>query len=1082
MIFLSAAFVSASATDAELREGTLMYYKSDTAGSYPDAVGFSNGTLKNSPTFTANGKIGGAYEFDASNKDYVNTNHKYSSADNITLSMWMKIPSSANGQIMASNFDLDSNRDGFILQEGTSDGSVNWVVYTGSGSDSNVVTSQGGLIDDGDWHHVVAWGNDTCIELYVDANSIGTDCTFDPKYSNTKFNLTVAYFEESGTSPSFDGTIDEVAVWNRSLSEAEISELYDRQLNNESGAQYPFSSLKFVSPSPADGATNNTISGVVWNITESDSINVTWNGTQVGNGSESQPFSFELNNTLVPTDGTYTINASDGTITLSRQWTYDSTEPPITINDNNFFGSDNISQNSQFSSTAQANITINDNESLFGFQLNISRFGVTEFNYTNESLSGTSFTFDDSINISNFEEGLYNVTVLASDSHTATRIPDYDVEKGSDFLRFDTVEGNRIELETPNARSVEAQKKKDRYRFITEYASSGRRSFILKSDKPIRYLPNSQWPAHFVVWNSQTKSGNWIDFDGASNDYTVQKLSTKSQFLFFGEKTYRYRITFNNLPDHVIFNSIGGLNVNTQTYQWYKGEVTSEESENLTQLTATITANYTVGGNISDIDADLSYNGTSYSSPTKTSSTGSITFEQEVTIPTVSSNENLTYYWNATVTHTDSSSTEENNSFQHEIFLWDLDDCSAYATPAANYTFRKESDNSVITSGDASGEYNFSPGESVSKTFTLDKDNVNGFDICITPAFAELEATYSLNYEATDFPVRQFSEDGGDFSKEPRNISLFLLNSTAALFPQFKVQDTLENALEGVLGEASLKISGEDQVVESTFSDSSGSMTMVLDPNKEYGFTFSKSGFDTTTFSLRPTQGEVYTVTMGEGLTQEQIAKEVIGVSYSFLPSVAPLENNTNYTFAFNLTSQDFDIDSCSLELRDENQTILTDKTGSPNATNCDIGIGYNTGNLTQISAFGNYNLNESNAMTVSRTWSVYHSFQGDFSLQTFLDDLNAFTEAGFNDRTKLLIAFIIIALVVGSTTIFGGVINVEGQLLLVWILVGFFSYINWLNFNFTNFPDAFAPFLNQWWIFIMTSLVVLATLAERNL
>jgi hypothetical protein len=50
----------------------------------------------------------------------------------------------------------------------------------------------------------------------------------------------------------FDGTIDEVGIWNRSLSSSEVSELY----NGGSGASYPFPDVLTLNiTQPANGTT-----------------------------------------------------------------------------------------------------------------------------------------------------------------------------------------------------------------------------------------------------------------------------------------------------------------------------------------------------------------------------------------------------------------------------------------------------------------------------------------------------------------------------------------------------------------------------------------------------------------------------------------------------------------------------------------------------------------------------------------------------------------------------------------------------------------------------------------------------------
>ena len=68
------------------------------------------------------------------------------------------------------------------------------------------------------------------------------------------------------------------------------------------------------------------------------------------------------------------------------------------------------------------------------------------------------------------------------------------------------------------------------------------RSFIVKSDNKLVYLEDSEYPGHFVVWNEESKSGNWLDFAGTSNRPVVEMLDD-----------YSARVTFDYLPESFTF-------------------------------------------------------------------------------------------------------------------------------------------------------------------------------------------------------------------------------------------------------------------------------------------------------------------------------------------------------------------------------------------------------------------------------------------------------------------------------------------------------------------------------------------------
>jgi hypothetical protein len=85
-------------------------------------------------------------------------------------------------------------------------------------------------ITDSDWHHVIGTNDGTTARLYIDGIERGTDTTPATTLWDNSANLTIG----AETKPSnnnvgrhFDGTIDEVVIFNRSLSADEVETLYE---------------------------------------------------------------------------------------------------------------------------------------------------------------------------------------------------------------------------------------------------------------------------------------------------------------------------------------------------------------------------------------------------------------------------------------------------------------------------------------------------------------------------------------------------------------------------------------------------------------------------------------------------------------------------------------------------------------------------------------------------------------------------------------------------------------------------------------------------------------------------------------
>lgn len=106
------------------------------------------------------------------------------------------------------------------------------------------------VINDGDWHHVMAVKEETRVVLYVDGTPDGSqDASFFGNF-NAASPLNIGRYNADGRY--IVGDVDEVRVWNRALTPAEVARTYatfkpglrghwafERSLRNLGGALYP---------------------------------------------------------------------------------------------------------------------------------------------------------------------------------------------------------------------------------------------------------------------------------------------------------------------------------------------------------------------------------------------------------------------------------------------------------------------------------------------------------------------------------------------------------------------------------------------------------------------------------------------------------------------------------------------------------------------------------------------------------------------------------------------------------------------------------------------------------------------------
>jgi len=177
----------------------------------------------------------GAYEFDGVD-DYINIsdNQIFNFTDHLTVSAWIYVNSSmATWQGVISKCDGSSASGGYcILYEGLSPGNnkVNFMV-----SESNAVSilkSQSMSL--GSWHHVVGVFDtdetgDSQVKLYVDGIEGGTYDSQGSMDTITANDYDLIIGDKSNMGRPFNGSVDEVLIFNRSLSTEQILNLYNNK-------------------------------------------------------------------------------------------------------------------------------------------------------------------------------------------------------------------------------------------------------------------------------------------------------------------------------------------------------------------------------------------------------------------------------------------------------------------------------------------------------------------------------------------------------------------------------------------------------------------------------------------------------------------------------------------------------------------------------------------------------------------------------------------------------------------------------------------------------------------------------------
>ncbi len=217
-----------------LTDGLLAYWKLDeTSGNAADSHSTNTGTSSNI-TYTATGKIGRCYTFNGTTSQ-VSFGNVLKPTGALSISAWIKT-TSATEQHVLDCLAYATGYEGY----GT-------IIYNDGSSGLMLGNNTAGLLDvsynpvatnlvDGAWHHVVWTWNGTTAYMYHDV----TNKSAGDAWSNTiVYNASNALYlgvKGDGSSNRFTGDIDEVAIYNRAISDAEVAALN----NNGAGLGYPF--------------------------------------------------------------------------------------------------------------------------------------------------------------------------------------------------------------------------------------------------------------------------------------------------------------------------------------------------------------------------------------------------------------------------------------------------------------------------------------------------------------------------------------------------------------------------------------------------------------------------------------------------------------------------------------------------------------------------------------------------------------------------------------------------------------------------------------------------------------------------
>lgn len=425
------------------------------------------------------------------------------------------------------------------------------------------------------WYHVTATynGNKSASGMAIYLNTVRVDDLDSSSggydsMNNKDTSLTIgANVKSDGALGAFFyGYIDEVQLWNISLNQSMISQIYNYGINTTWKIQYQNSTIINESLIPGENYTlyqdspgidrgnidlfincfdGYDINSTIINIDFDDDFtppeitllfpeeyNATWNMDMYVNFTTSEPSDCSVNNTAFSLydnetyfsffedtldNGYYSLYVScqdysqnNNTNNITINYTKDKEFPYII----QFSPSDQ--NTSTFINEGYMSLIFNasDNIELFSIKVNITPYDDPEtvLYYDNLTIEGLYYLYDEVINITAFPNGTMLLSERVCDSHTREelQVTPSNIFSINESLIFD-YSGKKIKFSSKDKndiQSVSYKKQTDRYSIKVKFKHLKKNpEFALCVDEPVIYRPDSGYQCHFVMAENEL----WFD-------------------------------------------------------------------------------------------------------------------------------------------------------------------------------------------------------------------------------------------------------------------------------------------------------------------------------------------------------------------------------------------------------------------------------------------------------------------------------------------------------------------------------------------------------------------------------------------
>ncbi len=231
---------TSSSTPNNLTQNLISYWElEESSGTRIDSHS-TNDVADNNTVTSGTGKQGTAAQFTnpSDNGEYLSIADGSQSGLDITsdlaFSVWVNADAyqSGNHSGLVAKYHTGQGGNVAYWSSIVNDGGthkLDFIVHNGTSLSRTTITPTSGNFSTGTWYHVVASYNATAgsVDWYVNGTSTGSGTGLHSSITNSSHPFTIGRGNEGGADQGFDGRLDEVAIYDRTLDSTDVTALYN---------------------------------------------------------------------------------------------------------------------------------------------------------------------------------------------------------------------------------------------------------------------------------------------------------------------------------------------------------------------------------------------------------------------------------------------------------------------------------------------------------------------------------------------------------------------------------------------------------------------------------------------------------------------------------------------------------------------------------------------------------------------------------------------------------------------------------------------------------------------------------------